>query len=163
MKWTKQHFLWWSRQWRNLKCTLRLLISFWVQFNSVSQLYLNSLPPHRLQHNRLPCPLPAPRTCSYSCPSNQWCHSTISPHTVPFSSCLQSFQASRSFLRSQFFKSGVQSTEASASSSVLPMNIQGRFPLGGTGWIFVQSKGLSRVFSNTTVQKYQFFSAQLSL
>ena len=94
-------------------------------------------------------------------PTNWWCHPTISSSVVPFSSCLQSFPASGSFPRSQFFASGGKSTGASAS--VLPMNIQDWFPLGLTGWISLQSKGLSRVFSNTTVQKYQFFGAQLSL
>ena len=94
---------------------------------------------------------------------SQWCHPTISSSIIPFFSCLQSFPASGSFPMSQFFPSGGQNTGASASASVLPMNIQDWFPLGWTGWISVQSKGLSRVFSNTTVQKHQFFGAQLSL
>ena len=105
----------------------------------------------------------APRACSDSCPLSQWCHPTISSSVVPFSSCLQSFPASESFPMSQFFASGGQSIGVSASTPVLPMNNQGWFPLGWTGWISLQSKGLWRVFSNMTVQKHQFFSAQLSL
>ena len=122
----------------------------------------NSLWPHALQHARLPCPSPTPRIYSNSCPLTQWCHPTISPSVVPFSSRHQSFPASGSFPMSQFFAWGGPSIGVSASASVLPMNIQDWFPLGLTGWIFLQSKGLSRVFSNTTVQKHQFFSAQLS-
>ena len=118
--------------------------------------------PHGLQHARLPCPAPTPRTCSNSYPSSKWCHPTISFSVVPFS-CLQSFPASGSFPRSQFFTSGSESSGASASASVLPMNIQDWFPLGWTGWIYFQTKGLSRVVSNTTVQKHQFFSAQQTL
>ena len=116
--------------------------------------------PHGLQHTRLPCPSPTPRACSNSCPSGRWCHPTISSSVVPFSSCLQSSPASGSFQMSQFFASGGQSTRASASASVLPMNNQDWFPLGWTSWISLQSKGLSRVFSNTTVQKHQYFSAR---
>ena len=104
---------------------------------------------------RPPCPSPTPGVYSNSCPLSRWCHPTISSSVVPFSSCLQSFPASGSFLMSWLFASGSQSTEASAS--ILPMNIQGWFPLGWTGWISLQSQGLSRVFSNTTVQKHQFF------
>ena len=100
---------------------------------------------------------------SNSCPLSQWCHPTTSSSVIPFSSCLQSFPASESFPMNQFFTSGDQSIGVSASTSVLPMNIQDWFPLGWTGWISLQSKGLSRVFSNTTVQKHQFFSTQLSL
>ena len=133
------------------------------QFNSVAQLCLTLCNPHGLQHTRLPCPSPTPGAYSNSCPLNQWCHPTISSSVIPFSSHLQSFPASGSFQMSQFLASGDQSTGASASASVLPMNIQDWFPLGWTGWISLQSKGLSRVFSNTTVQKHQFFSAQLSL
>ena len=99
---------------------------------------------------------PTPGACSNSCPSSQWCHPTISSSVVPFSSCLQSFPASGSFPMSQFFTSGGQSIAVSASTSVIPMNIQDWFPLGWTGWISLQSKGLSGVFSNTTVQKHQF-------
>ena len=109
------------------------------------------------------CPSPAPRVYSNSCPLSWWCHPTISSSIVPFSSCLQSFPASGSFPVSQFFSSGGQSIGVSASASVLPMNIHNWFPLGLTGLISLQSKGLSRVFSNTTVQKHQFFGAQLSL
>ena len=100
---------------------------------------------------------------SNSCPSSQWCHPTISSSVIPFSACLESFPASGSFPMSQFFTSGGQSIGVSAIASVLPVNIQDWFPLGWTCWIFLQSKGLSRVFSNTTVQKHQFFDAQLSL
>ena len=118
---------------------------------------------HRgLQHAWLPCPSPTPRACSNSCPISRWCQPTVSSSVIPFSSHLQSFPASGSFSVSQYFTSGGQSIRASASASVLPMNIQNWFPLGWTGWISLQSKGLSRVFSSTTVQKHQFFSAQLS-
>ena len=113
----------------------------------------DSLRPHGLQHTRLPCPSPTPRACSNSCLS-QWCHPTISSSVVPFS-CLQSFPASGSFTMSQFFTSAGQNIGVSASASVLPINIQDWFPLGLTGLIFLQSKGLLRVFSNTTVQKHQ--------
>ena len=116
------------------------------------------------QHARLPCPSPLPGACSNSCPSSWWCHPTISSSVVPFSSCPQSFPASGSFPMSQFFAWGSQSIGVSASTSILPMNIQDWFPLGLTGWISLQSKGLSRVFSNTTVlEKHQFFGAQISL
>ena len=120
----------------------------------------DSLQPHELQHARLPCPWPSPRVYSNSYPLSHCYHPTVSSSVVPFSSCLQSYPASGSFLMSQFFASGGQSIRASAS--VLPMNSQGRFPWGLTVWISLQSKGLSRVFSNTTVQKHQFFGAQLS-
>ena len=123
----------------------------------------NSLQTHGLQHTRLPCPSPSPRACSNSCPSSRWCHPTISSSVVPFSSRLKSFPASGSYLMNQLFILGGQSIGISASTSVLPMNIQDWFPLGLTRWISFQSKGLSRVFSNTTVQKYQFFGTQLSL
>ena len=123
----------------------------------------DSLQPHGLQHARPPCPSPTPGIYSNSCPLSQWCHPTISSSVVPFSSHLQSFPASESFQMSQFFTSGGQSIGVSASTSVLPRNIQNWFPLGWTGWISLQSKGLSRVFSYITVQKHQFFGAQLSL
>ena len=110
--------------------------------------------PHELQHTRFPCPSPTPITYSNSCPSSQWCHPTISSSVVPFFSCLQSFPASGSFPTSQFFSSSGQSFGVSASVSVLPMNIQDWFPWGLTGLIPLQSKGLSRVFFNTTVQKH---------
>ena len=116
--------------------------------------------PHGLQHARPPCPPLSPRVCSNSCPLTQWCHPTISSPVTHFS-CPQSFPASGSFPMHQFFTSGGQSTGVSALASVLPMNIQDWFPLGWTGWISFLMKGLSRVFSNTTVQKHQFFSTQL--
>ena len=137
----------------------------------------NSLWPYEPQHTRPPCPSPTPGVYSNSCPLSRWCHPTISssvfpfsscpqsfPASVfPFSSCPQSFPASGSFQMSQFFASGGQSIGVSASTSVLPMNTQDWSPLGWTGCISLQSKGLSRVFSNTTVQKHQFFGSQLSL
>ena len=122
----------------------------------------SSLRPHELQHARLPCPSPTPGVHSNSCPSSQWCHQAISSSVVPFSSCPQSLPASESFPMSQLFTWGGQSTGVSASASVLPMNTQDLSPLEWTGWISLQSKGLWRVFSNTTVQKHQFFGAQLS-
>ena len=134
------------------------------QFSSVQfscSVVSNSLWPHGLQHSRPPCPSPTPRACSNSCPSSWWCHPTIS--FSAFSSRLHSFQASGSFPISQFSTSGGQSIGASPSGSVLPMNIQDGFPLGWTGLISLQLKGLSRVFSNTTVQKHQFLGAQLAL
>ena len=112
---------------------------------------------------RLSCPSLSSGACSNSCPWSQWCHPTISPSVILFFFCLQSFPASRSFPMSQFFASGGQSIGVPASASVFPMNIQNWFPLGWTGWISLLSKGLSRFFSNTTVQKLQFFSAPLSL
>ena len=123
----------------------------------------NPLQPHGLQHARPPCPSPTPRAYSDSWPLSWWCHPTISSSVVPFSSRLQSFPASGFFQVSQLFTSGGQSIGFSASTSVLPMNTQDWSPLGWTGWISLQSKGLSRVFSNTTVQKHQFFSTPLSL
>ena len=131
----------------------------------------NSLQPHGLQHTSLACPSSAPEPCSNSCPSSRWCHPTISSSVVPFSSCLQSSPASGFcffFPMSQFFASGSQIIGASVSASVLPMNSQDWFPLGLTGLISLQSKGLSRVFSNTTSSKVSifwlsaFFMAQLS-
>ena len=122
----------------------------------------NSLRPHELQHARPPCPSPTPGVYSNPCPSSRWCHPTISSSVVSFSSCPQSFPASGSFPVSKFFAWGGQSIGVSASASVLPMNTQDRSPLGWTGWVSLQSKGLSRVFSNTIVQKHQFFGAQLS-
>ena len=124
----------------------------------------DSLWPHGLQHTRFPCPSPSPRACSNSCPLSQWCHPTISSSVIPFSSCLQSFPASGSFLMSRLFASGGYSIGASACwRSVPPMSVQDWFPLGLTGWISLQSKGVSRVFSNTTVQNHQFFGIQPSL
>ena len=117
----------------------------------------DSLEPHGFQHTRPPCPSPTPGVYSISCPLSRWCHPTSSSSVIPFSFRLQSLPASGSFQMSQFFPSGGQSIGVSASASVLPMNIQDWFPLGWTGWISLQSKGLSWVFSNTTVQKHQFF------
>ena len=123
----------------------------------------DSLQPHELQHARLSCPSPTPGAYSNSCPSCWLCHSTISSSVFPFSSCLQSFPASGSFPMSQLFPWGGQSIGVSASASVLPMNTQDWSPLGWTGWISLQSKELSRVFSKTTVQKHQYFGAQFTL
>ena len=122
----------------------------------------DSLGPHGLQHARLPCPSPTPGACSNSYPLSRWYHPTISSSVVPFSSCIQSFPASRSFPMSWLFTLGSQSIEASALASVLPVqdSVQDWFPLGWTGLISLLSKGLPRVFSNTTVQNHQFFSAQ---
>ena len=120
------------------------------------------LRPHKLQHARPPCLLLTPRVHSNSCPSSRWCHPAISSSVVPFSSCPQSLPASESFPMSQLFVWGGQSTGVSALASFLPKKSQGWSPSEWTGWISLQSKGLSRVFSNTTVQKHQFFSAQLS-
>ena len=131
-----------------------------TQFSSVTS---DSLRPHGLQHIRPPCPSPTPGIYPNSCPLSQWRHPTISSCVVPFSSCPQSFPASGSFQMIQLFASGGQSIRVSASTSVPPMNTQDWSPLGWTGWVSLQSKGLSRVFSNTIVQKHQFFSTQLSL
>ena len=133
------------------------------QFSSVAQSCLIPCDPMDYSFTRLPCPSPAPGACSNSCSSSWWCHPTISSSVVPFSSCLQSFPASESFPMNQFFSSGGQTIGVSASASVLPMNIQDWIPLGLTGGISLLSKGLSRVFSYTTLQKNQFFSTQLSL
>ena len=122
----------------------------------------DSLRPHESQHARPPCPSPTPGVHSESCPSSQWCHPAISSSVFPFSSCPQSFPASGSFPMSQLFAWGGQSTGVSASASFPPKKSQGWSPSEWTGWISLQSKGLSRVFSNTTVQKHQFFNAQLS-
>ena len=138
----------------------------WDIMNSVQfscSVVSNSLRPHELQHARAPCPSPTPGVHSNPCPLSRWCHPTISSSVSPFSSCPQSFPASGSFQMSQFFSWGGQSIGVSASTSVLPMNTQDWSPLEWTGWISLQSNGLSRVFSNTTVQEHQFFSAQLSL
>ena len=146
---------WWNvPRWTTVSFTETL--SFWLEILSVQfslSVVSDSLQPHGLQHSRLPCPSPIPRAYSNSCPSSRWCHPTISSSVIPFSSCLQSFPTSGSFTMSQFFASDDQSIGTSASASVLPMNIQDLFPLGWTGWISLQSKGLLRVFSNTTVQK----------
>ena len=139
----------------------------YIQFSSVSQLCPTLCDPMDCSMSGFPCPeretvrTPTPRACSNSCPSHRWCHPTISSSVIPFS-CLQSFPVSGSFPVSQLITSGGQSIGVSASTTVLPMNTQDWSPLGWTGWIFLKSKGLSRVFSNTTVQKHQFFGAQLS-
>ena len=138
----------------------------WVAHSSVHfsrSVVSDSFPPHGLQHPRLPCPSPTLRVYPNSCPLSRWCHPTISSSVVPFSSCPQSLPASRSFQMSQLFASGGQSISVSASTSGLPMNTQDWSPLGWTGWISLLLKGLSRVFSDTTVQKHQFFGAQHSL
>ena len=135
-----------------------------VYFSQFSCSIMSNSPwPHELQHARHPCPLPTPGVHPNPCAWCQWCHPTLSSSVVPFSSCPQFLPASGSSPVSQLFTSGGQSIGASASTSVLPMNTQDWSPLGWTSWISLQSKGLSRVFSNTTVQKHQFFSAQLSL
>ena len=123
----------------------------------------DSLQPHGLQHARPPCPSPTPRVYSNPCPWSRWCHPTISSSVILFSSHLQSFPASESFPMSQLFAAGGQTLGVSASTSILPMNTQDWSPLGWTGWISLQSKGFSRVFSHTTVQKHQVFGTQLSL
>ena len=134
---------------------------FTVQFSSVSQLCPNYLQLHELQQTRPPCPSPIPRIHPHPCPSSWWCHLAISSSVVTFSSHPQCFRASGSFQMGQLFSSGGQSFGVSATS-VLPVSTQDWSPLGWTGWISLQSKGLSRVFSNTTVQKHQFFGTQLS-
>ena len=135
---------------------VRGALLFWIsRFSSVQStcsVMSDYLWPHGLQHARPPCPSPTPGVYSNSCPLSWWCHPTISPSVILFSSCLQPFPASGSFQMSQFFASGGQRIGVSASTSVLPMNIQDWFPLGWTNWISLQSKGLSRVFSNTTVR-----------
>ena len=133
-----------------------------LQFSSSCSVVSNSLRPHESQHTRPPCSSETPRVYSNPCPLSRWCYPTISSSVIPFSSCPQSVPASRSFPMSQLFPWGGQSTRVSASALVLPMNTQDWSPLGWTGWISLLSKGLSRVFSNTTVQKHHFFSTQLS-
>ena len=139
--------------------TVQLRVWTWgnlsVQFSR--SVMSDSLWPHGLHHARLPCPSPTPRACSNSCPLSQWCHPTISSSVIPFSSCLQSCPASGSFPMSPFFSSVGQRIGASASASILPMNIQDWFPLGWTGWISLQSKGFSKI------KEHQLFGAQLSL
>ena len=147
-----------------LHCTRKMIVTVSL-FSSVQfsrSVVSDSLWPHELQHARLPWSSPTSGVYLNSCPLSRWCHPTISSSVVPFSSRLQSFPASRSFQISQLFASGGQIIGASASASVLPVNIQDWFPLGRTGWISLQSQGRSRVFSKTTVQKYQFFNIQLS-
>ena len=132
-------------------------MTLFFKFQFSHSVMTNSLRPHRLQHARSPCPSPTPRVYSNSCPLSQWCHPTISSSVIPFSSCLQSFLASRSLQISQFFTSGGQSIGVSTSTSVLPVNIQVWFPLGWTGWISLLSKRFSRVFSNTTVLNFRLY------
>ena len=139
--------------------------SFYLQFSSVHfshSLVSDSFWSHESQHARPPCPSPTPRVHSNSCPSSRWCQPAISSSVVPFSSCAQSLPASGSFPMSQLFPWGGQSIEVSALTSVLPVNTQDWSPSEWTGWISLQSKGLSRVFSNTTVQKHQLFGVELS-
>ena len=149
-----------SLQYVWLHLCVRYTFSQSVQFSQ--SVVSDSLRPHESQHARPPCPSPIPGVHPNSCPSSRWCHPTISPSVVPFSSCPQSFPALGSFPMNQVFASGRESIGVSASTSVLLMNTQNWFPLGWTGWIFLQSKALLRVFSNTTVQKHQFFGTQLS-
>ena len=146
----------WAKEWMGVKKRRYWKLIIYV-------VVAQSLPPHRLHHTRLSHPSQSPGVCSNSCPLSQWYHPTISSSIFPFSSCPQSFPASGSSPMSQLFTSGGQSIRASASASVLPMNIQGWFPLGLTGLISLQSKGLSRVFSSTTLQKHKFFGTQPSL
>ena len=141
--------------------SVQLLSHVWLSATPWTGFSGMDMPEHG-QHARLPCPSPTPGACSNSCPLSWWCYSIISSSVIPFS-CLQSLPASGSFPMSQFFSSGGQSIGASASASVLPTRIQDWFPLGWTALISLQSKVLSRVFSNTTVQNHQFFCAQLSL
>ena len=153
-------FHWSTYEFRRLKYSY----SYTETHNSVQfshSVVSNSLQPHELQHTRPPCPSPTPGVHSNSCPSSQWCYPAISSSVIPFSSCPQSLPASESFPMSQLFAWGSQSIGVSASASVLPMNTQDWSPLEWTGWVSLQSKGLSRVFSNTTVQKHQFFGPQL--
>ena len=140
---------------------IKSLLNYYV-FSSVTQ-SCPTLWPYGLQHARPPCPSPTPGVHSNSCPLSWWCHPAISSSVVPFSSCPQSLPASESFLMSQLFARGGKSTGVSALASFLPKKSQGWSPSEWTGWISLQSKGLSRVFSNTTVQKHQFFGVQLSL
>ena len=144
---------------------MKKIIILVIRFSSVQfscTVMSDSLRPHELHHARPPCPSPTPGVHSNACPSSQWCHPAISSSVVPFSSCPQSLPVSESFPRSQFFTWGGQSTGVSALASFLPKNTQDWSPLEWTGGISLQSKGLSRVFSNTTVQKHQFFGAQPS-
>ena len=145
-----------SKAWITLQTVIVYLPYFSLLFSY--SVMSNSSQSYGLQHTRLLCPSPSPGACSNSCTLSGWCHPTLSSSVIPFSSCFQSFPASGSFPMSQLLAVGGQSIGASVSASVLPMNIQGWFPLGWTGLI-LQSKGLSRVFSNTTVQKHQFFGS----
>ena len=158
-----KHRVTWPFMWK----VFILMWKMWTELFSVQSscsVMSNSLQPHGLQHDRLPWPSPTPGAYSNSCPSSQWCHPTISSSVIPLSSFhLPPFPESGAFQMSQFFPSDGQRIGVLASASVLPMNIKDWFPLGWTGWISLQSKGFSRVFSNTTFQKHQFFGTQLSL
>ena len=132
------------------------MLETFIKFQFSCWVVSDSLRPHGLQHARLSCPSPTPGACLNSCPLSWWCHPTISSSVIPFSSCLQSFLATGSFIRRHFFASGGQSMGNLLSASVLPMNIQDWFPLGLTGLISLLYKGLSKVFSNTRIQKHQF-------
>ena len=145
---------------RTIRKYFRSIFFSSVQFSR--SVVSHSLWPHESQHARPPCPSPTLGVYSDPCPSSRWCHPAISSSVIPFSSCPQSLPASGCFPMSRLFAWGGQSVGVSASAPVLPMNTQDWSPLGWTGWISLQSKGLSRVFSNTTVQKHQFFGAQLS-
>ena len=149
---------WWSSP----LCVVCWEFWSWRDIQFSHSVVSDSFRPHGWQYTRLPCPSPAPKACSDLSLLSQWCHLTISTSVIP-SSGLKSFPASGSFPVSQFFASGGQSIRTSASASVLPMNMQGWFPLGLTGLVSLLSKGLSRVFSNTTVKRHQFFGTQLSL
>ena len=144
---------------------VNVIFSTWIisSVQSSCSVVSDSLRPYELQHSRPPCPSPTPGVHPNPCPLSWWGHPTISSSVVTFSSCPQSFPALGSFPMSQLFTSGGESIGVSASASALPMNIQDWFPLGWTGWISLRSKGLSRVFSNTTFQKHQFFGVQSSL
>ena len=150
-----------SRRGRGQRKCFASLAASSIQFTC--SVWSDSLWPHGVQHAKLPCPSPTPGVFLNSWPLSQGCHPTISSSVVPFSSCLQSFTATKSFQISQLSASGDQSIGVSASTSVPQMNTQGWSPLGWTGWISLQSKGLSRVFFNITVQKHEFFGPQLSL
>ena len=160
----------WQRRKRNttekIQSIQQMVLKQLDQFSSVQfscSVVSDSSRPHESQRARPPCPSPTPRVYPNQCPLSWWCHPTISSSGVPFSSCPQSVPASESFQMSQLFTSDGQRIGVSASTSVLPMTAQDWSPLGWTGWISLQSKGLSRVFSNTAVQKHRFFSTQLSL
>ena len=160
MNWTEE--ISFPKTWNPLSNKDLILIWMFSSVHFSRSVVSDSLPPHESQHTRPPCPSLTPRVHSHLRPLSQGCHSVISSSVIPFSSCPQSLPASESFPMSQLCAWGGQSIGVSASVSVLPMNIQDWYPLGWTVWISLQSKGLSRVFSNTTVQKHQFFSAQLS-
>ena len=145
-----------------LECIYFMLSRTFSSVQVSSSVVSDSLWPHESQHARPPCPSPTPRVHSNSCPLSRWCHPAISSSVIPFSSCHQSLPASESFPMSQLFTWGGQSNGVSALASVLPKNTQDWSPLGWTSWISLQSKGLLRVFSNTAIQKHQFFGTQLS-